>query len=63
MSGMKRRKFLGLTGLALGPLALGASASAQTLPLTKTPRDLINIAAFILAIRLPYGDEAKKVLT
>ena len=39
MSGMKRRKFLGLTGLALGPLALGASASAETLPLPKTPRD------------------------
>jgi len=36
---MKRRKFLGLTGVALGPLALGANTGAETLPLTKTPRD------------------------
>ena len=36
---MKRRKFIGLTGLALGPLALGAATKEQQLPLTKTPAD------------------------
>jgi len=39
MNKMKRRKFLGLTGLALGPFALGATAKDEILPLTKTPRD------------------------
>jgi len=36
---MKRRKFIGLTGLALGPLALGAATKNEQLPLTKTPAD------------------------
>ena len=36
---MKRRKFLGLSGLALGPLAFVGKASGETLPLPRTPHD------------------------
>jgi len=39
MSDIKRREFLGLTGLAFGPFALGAATKDEHLPLTKTPAD------------------------